>query len=322
MLARTAQGIYWMSRYLERTQYLCHLLRLQSEALVDRPIREIHFGWSRIYDSIGRQPPAGSIMLLDSDNYTLADSYTLADDFTFERTNPDSIWNCFTQGRENARQMRQCLSAEMWASLNLAYLRVRELSMEDIWRSSPENFYTWMAGEIDTFAGVAAATMYRDEGWHFMRLGNFIERAQLLSALLITQLDLDETGEDHSAADWISLLRMYHAVEAYNHRYNVEVEPEKVVDELATDGLLAGSLIRSLDRAGHEIRAIGVGPDGSATDATRRLAGRLSSMLHYEWPDRTDKRAMLVQVNGYCRDLHQSVSDTFFDYSSSEMLRS
>ena len=176
--------------------------------------------------------------------------------------------------------------------------------------------------EIDTFAGVAAATMYRDEGWHFMRLGNFIERAQLLSALLITQLDLDEADGDNSASDWIGLLRMYHAVEAYNRRYNVEVEPEKVVDELATDGLLAGSLIRSLDRAGHEISAIGVGPDGGASDATGRLAGRLSSMLHYEWPDRTDKKAILMRVNTYCRDLHQSVSDTFFDYSSSEMLRS
>ena len=88
LLSRNAQGLYWMGRYLERAAHLCRLLRLQAEALVDRPIREIYFGWSRIYMSLSRQPLGGSIELLGSDDYTLADSYTLADDLTFERSNP------------------------------------------------------------------------------------------------------------------------------------------------------------------------------------------------------------------------------------------
>ena len=90
-----------MGRYLERAEHLCRLLRLQTEALVDRPVREIYFGWKRIYGSMYRQPPLGEIEI-DSDEYTLADSYTLADDLTFERTNPDSVWSCFAMGRENA----------------------------------------------------------------------------------------------------------------------------------------------------------------------------------------------------------------------------
>ena len=53
MLSRSAQGLYWVGRYLERTKHLCGLLRLQVEALVDRPIAEIHFGWSRIYTALG-----------------------------------------------------------------------------------------------------------------------------------------------------------------------------------------------------------------------------------------------------------------------------
>ena len=131
LLARTAQGLYWMSRYLERAQHYCRLLRLQSEALVDRPVRDINFGWSRIYVSMGREPPAGEIVLTQSDNFTLADSFTLAGDNTFERTNPDSVWSCFSLGRENARQMRQSISAEMWSCLNLAYLRIQNLSIQE-----------------------------------------------------------------------------------------------------------------------------------------------------------------------------------------------
>ena len=72
MLSRSAQGLYWMGRYLERAEHLCRLLRLQTEALVDRPVREIYFGWKRIYGSMYRQPPLGEIEI-DSDEYTLAD---------------------------------------------------------------------------------------------------------------------------------------------------------------------------------------------------------------------------------------------------------
>ena len=151
MLARNAQGLYWMSRYLERAKQLCRLLRLQAEALVDRPLREIRFGWHRIYRTVGSEPPPGSLEAFDSEDYTLADSYTLADHLTFDRLNPASVWNCFALGRENARQMRRCISAEMWTRLNRAYLRLRELEIHEIWRPSPESFYADTAAQVDTF---------------------------------------------------------------------------------------------------------------------------------------------------------------------------
>ena len=314
MLARSAQGLYWMSRYLERAEHLCRMLRLQAEALVDRPIREVYFGWGRIYGSVNRQPPWGSLELLDSDAYALADSYTLADDLTFERSNPGSVWSCVALGRENARQMRQCISAEMWTRLNLAYLRIQKLGIQDIWRASPESFYTETAVEINTFAGVAAATMYRGEGWRFMQLGRFIERAQLSAALLLAQIAVSKLSGESSDADWTSLLRLYHAFEAYRRRYSVEVDPGQVLDLLATDTLLPSSLCRSLDMAAAELAAIGTGPDKGSSDAARRLAGRLVSLIHYNWPDREDREALLWQVNGHCQDLHQLVADTYFDY--------
>jgi len=315
MLARTAQGLYWMSRYLERAQHLSDMLKMQSEALVDRPIPEIHLGWSRIYVSIGRLPPAGGTVLVDDDDYMLADSYTLADDLTFERTNLDSVWNCFAQGRENARQMRQCISAEMWSCLNMAYLQVQGMNIQDIWRGSPEGFYTWMVGQLNTFAGIASATMYRDEGWHFMQLGYFVERAQLLSGLLNAQLELDEIAEENSDGDWISMLRLYHALEAHNRIYSIEVMPENVIELLSTDSHLPNSLIRSLDMALYEISAIGDGPDKRASDNVKELANRLASAVH-KWEEHSDKRALLARVNGDCRELHQLVNQTYFDYSS------
>ena len=315
MLSRSAQGLYWMGRYLERAEFLCRLLRLQTAALVDRPIQEIHAGWTRIYNGINRMPPGGSLELLGSDDFTLADSYTLADDLTFERSNPDSVWSCFALGRENARQMRHCISGELWTSLNLAYLRIQQLTMRDIWGTSPEGFYAETATQMNTFSGVAAGTMYRDDGWRFMDLGHVIERAQQSTSLLLAQLEADSQTGDPSDSDWASLLQLYNAFEVYNRTYSIEVNAGQVMDLLATDPLLPGSLCRSLDRAVSGLAAIGPGPNVKVSSAAGRLAGRMAALVHYDWPDREDRDELLRQVRGYCRDLHNLVTLAYFDYA-------
>ncbi len=349
MLARSAQGLYWMGRYLERADHLCRLLRLQTEALVDRPVAEIYSGWNRIYSSLDRQPPGTGLDMLPNagfdqaqaqgegvlqvmgvpgtrawqisggDEYTLADSFTLADDLTFESSNPGSVWSCFAQGRENARQIRHCISAEMWRSLNLAYLRIQHINILEIWNSSPEAFYLEIDADIDNFMGVAAATMYRDEGWHFMQLGRFIERAQLSVALYLAQIELfpvDYSGPyEGSESDWVTLLRMYHAVEAYNRAYSVEVSPVQVLELLVTDPLLPDSLCRSLEVVASELSSIAPGPDAEADAAARRLAGRLTAVVNYDWPDASDKQRLLLRLRERCFELHGLVSTAFFDYA-------
>ena len=315
MLSRSAQGVYWMGRYLERAEHLCRLLRLQVEALVDRPIAEIHFGWSRIYAALGQQPPWGDLKSDESDDYTLADSYTLAGDLTFDHDNPSSVWNCFALGRENARQVRHCISAEMWTCLNLAWLRIRDLNIEDIWKVSPESFYAETAREIDTFTGVADATMYRDEGWHFMRLGRFIERVQLLAALLLAQFATGRAQGETADPDWTSLLRSCQAFDAYKRNYSVEILPDQVIDLLVTDPLLPSSLCCALDALAAELAAIGESPNSHAGDAAERLAGRLCALIRYEWPDREDREAVLAQVGDDCRKLHSLVTTAYIDYA-------
>ena len=314
MLSRSAQGLYWMGRYLERTQHLCRLLELQAAALVDRPVREIYFGWRRIYSSMSRQPPGGVLEIDFDDDFTLADSYTLADDLTFEKLNPCSVWSCLALGRENARQMRHCISGEMWTSLNLSYLRVQRLSMQDIWTTSPESFYAQTSAEINTFIGIASTTMYRDDGWRFMRLGRFIERAQVSAALLLAHLAADTSNKEESEDDWTSLLRAYRAFDAYNRRYSVEVHPDRVLELLVVDPMLPNSLCQSIDAASVELAALAPGPDTDPSVAARRLLGRIGAMVHDYWPDRGDHEEFLRQVNEYCQELHYLVTAAYFEY--------
>ena len=320
MLSRNAQGLYWMGRYLERAEHLCHLLRLQVEALVDRPLPEIHSGWSRIYASLGRLPPTGGgLDAGQGDDYTLADSYTLAGDLTFERSNPDSIRSCFAFGRENARQMRHCITAEMWTCLNLAWLRIRDLDVEDVWKVSPEGFYAETARAIDTFTGVAETTMYRDEGWRFMRLGRFIERAQLLVALLSAQIAAGrELDDDASGADWTSLLHACHAFDAYERSHGVEVRPDRALELLLTDPRLPGSLHRSLNTAAEELAAIGPSPDPRAGAEAAALAVRVCALAGDERPG-DDHEAYLARVGEHCRTLHDLVIAAYVDYAVEDL---
>ena len=237
------------------------------------------------------------------------------DDLTFERSNPGSVWSCFALGRENARQMRHCISAEMWTRLNLAYLRLQKLGIRDIWTTSPENFYAETSAEINTFSGVAGATMYRDDGWGFMQLGRLIEHTQLSASLLLAQLAAETTTREESDYDWTSLLRIYNAFEAYNRKYGVEVHPGQVLDLLVTDPLLPNSLCRSMDVASAELAALGAGPDTESSAAARRLVGRLGALVNYDWLDREDHGEFLRQVGEYCRELHNLVTAAYFDYS-------
>jgi len=320
MLSRSAQGLYWMSRYLERAAHLCRLLELQVEALVDRPASVIHFGWRRIYASQDRRPPFEDGTGPDeSDDFTLADAYTLAGDLTFERSNPESIRNCFAAGRENARQMRHCISAEMWTCLNLAWLRIRDLDIEDIWKVSPESFYARTRRDIDTFVGVAEATMYRDGGWRFMQLGRCIERAQRVTTVLLAQLAIGKRMPDPGPeTGWVALLRAWQAFDAYKQRYSVEVRPDRALDLLVADPLLPGSLCRSLETLARELAAIGPSPNAGAGAAAGRLAGRLCALIRYEWPDHPDRPALLAEARAHCLDLHDLVSAAYIDYDPGE----
>ena len=318
MLARSAEGLYWTGRHLERAAHLARLLWLQVEALVDRPVEEIHFGWRRIYRSLRRAPPGGREEFGGGDDYTLADSYTLADDLTFERANPASLRSCFAAGRENARQMRHCISAEMWTCLNLAWLRIAASEMRQIWSASPEAFYAATARDIDAFTGVAEATMYRDEGWRFMRLGRFIERAQLTLALLLAQLRCASADEDE--AEWSGLLRTYHALEAYHRRHGLAVAPRAALDLLVTDPRLSRSLCHALKAAQAELAAIGPGPGTRANAEATRLAGKLCALAEYDWRQQAAgeiqerEGALLQQAEGHCRRLHELAALTYFDY--------
>lgn len=322
MLARSAQNLYWLGRYLERAEHLCRLLQLQMETLVDRPRQEIHFGWQRIYANLQRRPPLAKaeFELYRDDDTMLADAYTLADDLTFETSNPDSLHSCFAHGRENARQSRNYLSFEVWTCLNRAWLQLKEVDLAKIWQPTPENFYARTTEQLAAFAGVSAATMYRTQAWHFLQLGHAIERAQQTSALLLAQQQLSHAQKSRDDAGWLSLLRFYRAVDTYQWRYRGSIEPTQVLQLLVHDHRLPCSLAYTLLHVGAGITLL-LNETESEDHALQQFGAELEQKANAPQTDKDSTILDLAECHEQLRQLDRTITTSWFDYSIDDYLR-
>ena len=312
MLARSAQGLYWMGRYLERAAHICRLLQTQVPALIDRPLEEIHAGWILIYGSLGCLPPGG-ILESSSEDFTLADAFTLAGDLTFEEVNPVSIKYCLRQGRENARQMRHCITEIMWLNLNHEFIDFSSSDMPQIWRSAPEDSYARTEQHLNEVFSLANRTMYRDAAWHFIQLGRHIESVQAGAALLASATA--ESGRDEELEHGIirTVLRVFRASEGYHRNHGHAIDRSPALDMVAADRLLPGSLANHA--AAIEDHLLGIGP-GHSDDCShvRRLAGRLTGLISVDWGRNAAKKGILTNIESVARELNDRIDLCHFSY--------
>ena len=318
ILARVADSLYWMNRYLERVEHTARLLGLQLEHLPSSPVREIANGWRRLFSSLDARPPGADIYggPEDEDDFFFADGYTLTDYLTFETTNPASIVSCLTAARENARQVRDTISNGIWSSLNRAYLRLRDTDLVDIWSREPVMLYRDIVETVQLFDGICASSMRRDAGWHFMRIGRFIERAQLVGSLLEAHCaNVKDTAEEES--DWAGLLRACNAFEAYCQLHGAQVGRDKVLGFLVYDVELSYSLRFAVNRLRTSLETVDPPVRGRLPGEPYEIVGRLDSALSHHMVNLTDGGGGwydLADLVILCRNFHEALERTYVYY--------
>jgi len=174
MLSRVADNLYWMSRYLERAEHTARLLDVNLNLMLDESSAGIDRRWQRLLAALGN--PA--------DLAWGGDAYQIAHILTFDNSNRSSITSCITGARENARQVREEISSEQWQRVNQLFHKVGHYNLTESMDALPSEFLLDVIEGIHLFQGVTDSTMSHGEGWHFIQVGRYIERASATANLL------------------------------------------------------------------------------------------------------------------------------------------
>lgn len=245
LLARYADTIFWLARYVERAENLARIL-------------DVNETFSR--DSRGGQNWR-SIVQLNSDEerffatHEAASGHSVVNFYVIDTDNPTSIVSAIRFARENARTLRPLISTEMWLQLNVFHNRLAGLHAADL---APGNLAALLA-EIkeacQTHTGITEGTFFRDQGWYFYQIGRYIERADQTTRLLDIKYHLllpsiSDVGSPIDVSQWNALLRSAAGYHAYRRLHAASTTPARVAGFL----LLNTAFPRSVH---HCVREVG-----------------------------------------------------------------
>ena len=313
MLSRTADHLYWMSRYTERAEHPARMLDVYDHpGLLGQSEAAAELGWRGLL-SISE--------LLQ--NYTQTRGAVKArevmDFMVKDESNPSSILSCLGAARENARAVRGTLTTEVWETHNQTWLEVKRMIASGAFERDPAQFFEWVKFRSHLSRGVTVGTMLMDEALHFMRLGTFLERADNTARLVDVkfyagQTDFLDTAlardQERDFYHWSAILRSVSAFEVYRKVYRDVIRPERVAELL----ILKADMPRSLHASMNEVLANLERVSESTESETLRRTGKLLAQLKYGRIDEildTGLHSFLTQFLDRVNDLGLHISREF-----------
>ena len=283
MLSRVADALFWLSRYTERAENNARMLDVNLQLTLDAQLL-----------SSKNQQLWESILSTLEDNELFKKHYpeitkdSVVEFITFDRRNPNSVYSCLASARENARTVREQVSVEMWEQINRMFLLFRSGEARRMFQGSTYEFFKWMLEASQLFQGIADATMSHDEGWEFIRLGKYLERADRTSRILDIKYHVllptgEQIGGNVDTIQWMAVLKSCSALEPYRKHYRGQVAPWKVVEFLVKNPTFPRSVlfcVHSVDESLHKITGVDRGDLNYKVEA-ERLSGKLLADLSF-----------------------------------------
>lgn len=317
MLSRVADSLYWMSRYLERAEHTVRLIDVNMSLMLDEASTAADFGlerrWNRVLKCLGR--PA--------EIEWKGDFYELTRELTFSPRSPSAVMNCIGCARENARQVRDELSSEQWQQLNRLYHNSTAAQREVNSYNTLTSFLPTVVNDLHQFQGVTDSTMSHGEGWQFIQLGRYIERAAATTRLLdVYHSESAELAHDGAAGydflEGAGMLRCCSAFEAYCNAYTADFTPERITEFLLLNPDFPHSVRYSVDCLRSALMAIGAKSGLHMADELVRVSGRLQASLSFVCITEVlsqDVGAYLSSILQQCRQVHERVFRLYIQYS-------
>lgn len=310
MLSRVADSLFWMSRYLERAENAARLVDVHlnfmleaSETSSQQRLREL------------QQSLSTEIM----EDCTANECLRL---LTFSDSNTASVIYNITQARQNARNVREEISSEMWTQINKLYLFMMDKHNPDEWDDTPHDLLLEVRERSHLFQGVTDATMMHNQGWHFIQLGRAIERSLNLLQLLRVQfvdMSLETHVTEHTRTDQyfelVTTLKSVTAFEAYCKVYNPNPQARRIVSFLLFDRQFPRSLRFSVEKIQHSLDVLHETTRRGHRTRLPRVVGRLASTLNYD--EISDVQALDDYLNNIQRQInaiHNMLYDSYITY--------
>ena len=250
MLSRVADSLYWINRYVERAENISRFVEVSEAMALDCPPGSAE-PWLPLIDASGDRE------LFDK----LYPAGTPEDVINFlvrEADNPSSVVNCLTFARENARQIRDVITTEMWEQINGCYWGLQE---PDYWEQPPQEQLRLIRRDCQLFYGITDATLSRDLSWQFSRLGRLLERADKTTRILDVKYFLllpsnEDVGGVLDELQWIALLRTAGAYQMFRQSQQRAIAPQAVAGFLLLDPIFPRSVRYCLERINETLRII------------------------------------------------------------------
>lgn len=269
MLSRTADSLYWMSRYIERAENTARMLEVNLQVMLHPRQGE---GGRSSWQSVLEISELGEHF---HEKYGEPTSRNVLEYMVRDRDNPSSIHACLRAARENARAVRGSLTTEVWETFNYTWLELQRQSFGNGLHTNPSAFFDWVKWRSHLSRGVIDGTMLRDSAYAFLGLGAYLERADNTARLLDVGFyhQPSQRGQGVEAAlmqdfyHWSALLHSVSGFETYRKVYRDVVTPARVVEMLVLNRDMPRSLLSAVDAVN---RYLAVVTDGDATETTCR----------------------------------------------------
>ena len=262
MLSRVADALYWMGRYVERAEHAARVLRVSQGMLLDLPdvMSRSDNHWHDTLEALGLPGiPFAAVV--------------------FDEAQAGSVVSSLFRARENARQVREVISSEMWEALNETYWALKEAAASP---NREDDMNETLAEVVEAgfaFAGVTDGTMRRGEGWLFTRLGQFMERADKVSRIVRVRHRAAQAPNGDNFI-WLPLLRACSALEVFRKVNGTRLDERHVIDFLVLDREFPRTVRYSVSVVGEFAQRLSR-TSGSRDGEVERAFGRLSSRLTY-----------------------------------------
>ncbi len=316
LLSRVAESLYWLGRYIERAENTARLLDVTYHARLEPGAFEVAGAtntWEALIMTLGLARKYGEL-------HSEFTEQGVVDFLTVSRQNSSSIVSSLVSARENARGCRDQLSSETWVAINRLHHGTAGRNYHLIMADGLYDFCDSIRQGAQAFHGTAENTSLHDEGWHWLRTGVLIERADMVTRIVDSKYHLlmawpEEVGGPLDRYQWGAMLRSVSGYEAFRRKQQGGIEGPDVVGFMLLDRQFPRSLRACIDGLCETLDRATEGAEERLRNPAMRQVTGLQGQLQFETQESLIGAGLhesLFQTQETLASIGQAVSEAFF----------